>query len=128
MLFIVKIGQSGFAPHTVSADESDHPDITSIFADLRAKGAEEFGDLTAEGKIPSEAILDLTCNAVRQAVESRQGLHEVRAIDPETLDLKPPTPGSASMEKSDEYYVEFLFLDDAAVANRNAYIDKIFTR
>ncbi|AXK43942.1 hypothetical protein [Erythrobacter aureus] len=128
MLFIVRIGLSGLAPYTISSDESEHADVEEILDDLREKATVEFAELAKDKKISPEPLLSLACQSVRTAVETRTGIHEVRAIDPQTLLPKVAMKGPAPLEKSDEYFIELLFLTDEAVAKRDAYIDSIFNR
>lgn len=125
MLFIVRIGLSGFAPYSISSDEEDFPTADALIKGLEEKALSEFSELAREKKIDPVPLVGLVAREVRKAVASRTGLHEVRAIDPQTLQPMAPNP---DLVGDRGYYIELMFLTDEVVAKRDAFIEKIFNR
>ena len=124
MQFIVRIGQSRFAPYAISCNEDEGENATEILKILRQRAQAEFLPLIREIDVSVSLIVSAVGDIVHDSISSRQGSSQTFQISGGELKPTAAPIGIHNIDSSD-YFLEIIVLDDAAVAERDAFVDEI---
>lgn len=129
MQFIVKLNHNQHTSHATSCDEADTDNSDAVISSLRARVAEEFKPLVDRQQINIVSVQTLIENVVREAIRSRKGGTTIHRINNAEISQAPQQHnGTDTFPDRHSKFLEIQVLDDDAVAARDAFVDKLFSR
>lgn len=128
MQFIVKLSQNRYTSHAASCDESDAEGVDAVLVLLKGRIVEEFEPLVDRKQVDIKIVLGFVEDAVRQALLTRQGSHNIHRIDSRPIHPAAEKMGADIFPDTRARFLEIQILDDEAVAERDAFVDNLFRR